>query len=330
MHKNSSPPRPRKLPKFLAAATLFMLQGVAFAQAAFPSKPITFVVPFPAGGSTDVLARVWADFASKELGSPVVVDNKPGANGGVAMQYAARAPADGYTLVLSTGSISLNPFSYKKLAYKNSDFDGVALLGTVSQVLIANPALGVKSVGELIKRAKERPELAFASSGIGNSTHLNVEIMARHYGLKFLHSPYKGSAPAMMGLISGDAQFMVDVATTSVVQVRAGKVVPLAIFGPERIPDLPGVPTIHELGLPDSIDGGWYAISAPAGTPKSVIERLNAVATAMWKDPASRARLDAGNFTRFPETHSGAVKAFVDRDARLWGPLITDLGIKND
>jgi tripartite-type tricarboxylate transporter receptor subunit TctC len=312
-------------------ASLLLLPGVVAAQAAFPSKPITFVVPFPAGGATDTLARIWAESASKQLGVPIVVDNRAGANGILAMSLVAKAPADGYTLLLNTGSLSLNPFSYKTLPYMNSDFDGVAMLGTASQVLVVNPALGIKSIDDLVNRAKAKPnELAYGSGGIGNSTHLNVEILARNYGVKFLHTPYKGSAPAMLGLLSGDLQFMVDVVTTTVAQSRAGKVVPLAIFGRERIADLPGVPTIYELGLKNTLDGGWFAIAVPAGTPKAVIARLNATVVPMWQDPTAKERLAAANFTKLPETSDAAVKSYVDRDAKLWGPLITELGIKND
>jgi tripartite-type tricarboxylate transporter receptor subunit TctC len=232
---------------------------------------------------------------------------------------------------MNTGSISLNPFSYKKLPYKNSDFDGVAMLGTASQVLVTNPASGIKTVDELVKRAKAKPdELAYGSGGIGNSTHLNAEILARHYGVKFLHSPYKGSAQAMLGVMSGETQFMLDIVTTTVAQSRAGKVIPVAIFGPARVADLPGVPTIYELGVKNTMDGGWYAIAAPAGTPKAVIARLNATANAMWQDPAANARLRAAYFTRLPDTNDGAMKSYVDRDAKLWGPLITELGIRND
>ena len=316
---------------FFAVASLLLLPGVVAAQAAFPSKPITFVVPFSVGGATDTLARIWAESASKQLGVPIIVDNRAGANGVLAMSLVAKAPADGYTLLLNTGSLSLNTFSYKTLPYMNSDFDGVAMLGTASQVLVVNPALGIKSIDDLVARAKAKPnELAYGSGGIGNSTHINVEILARHYGVTFLHSPFKGSAPAMLSLISGDLQFMLDVVTTTVALSRAGKVVPLAIFGRERIADLPGVPTIYELGLKNSLDGGWFAIAAPAGTPKGAIARLNATVIPMWQDPIAKARLATANFTKLPETSDAAVKSYVDRDARLWGPLITELGIKND
>jgi tripartite-type tricarboxylate transporter receptor subunit TctC len=322
---------PRRHLLALSAALLAFPALQATAQT-YPAKPITLVVPLSAGGAADALGRVWAEHAAKSLGTSVVVDNKAGANGAVGAAYVANQPADGYTLLMATGTnMALNAFSYKTLPYKASDFDGVALLATTSQVLVASPAAGIKSVDDLVKRAKAKPDdVAYGSAGKGNSTHLNVEILARHYGLQMTHIPYKGAAPALMGVIGGETQFMCDAITTAAVQSRAGKVVPLAIFGPERSAALPGVPTVMELGIKDYVGGGWYGVAAPAGTPKAVIERLNAVTNAMWSDPAVKAKLDAIFMTPLPDKGVGALKSYAERDAKLWGPLITRLGIRNE
>ncbi|MGH8428827.1 MAG: Bug family tripartite tricarboxylate transporter substrate binding protein [Solimonas sp.] len=326
---------PRIRPVMLGVAALCTLGALAPALGlaqAFPSRPITLVVPLSAGGAADSLGRIWAEYASKQLGASVVVDNKAGANGAVGAAYVAKQPADGYTLLMATGSnMALNAFSYKTLPYKAADFDGVALMATTSQVVVANPASGIKSIGDLVKRARAKPnEVAYGSAGKGNSTHLNVEILARHYGLQMVHVPYKGAAPALMGVMGGETQFMCDAVTTATVQSHAGKVVPLAIFGPERIAALPGVPTAAELGIKDFVGGGWYGVAAPAGTPKAVIERLNAITNAMWSDPAAKAKLDAIYMTQLPDKGVGALKAYAERDAKLWGPLITKLGIRNE
>lgn len=331
------PARRHVLAAAAAAATVLGLGALhgtaALAQApAYPTKPITLVVPLSAGGAADALGRVWAEHAAKSLGTSVVVENKAGANGSVGAAYVAKQPADGYTLLMATGTImALNTFSYKSLPYKTSDFDGVALLATTSQVLVANPATGIKSVDDLVKMAKAKPnELSYGSAGKGNSTHLNVEILAQHFGLQMTHVPYKGAAPALMGVMGGETQFMCDAITTASAQSRAGKVVPLAIFGAERSAALPGVPTVGELGIKDFVGGGWYGVAAPAGTPKSVIDRLNAVTRAMWSDPAAKGKLDAIFMTQLPDKTPGGVKAYGERDAKLWGPLITKLGIRNE
>lgn len=320
----------------MLALSITMALGVGFSGAThaseYPVKPITLVVPLAAGGAADSLGRIWAEFASRQLGVPVVVDNKVGANGAVGAAYVAKQPADGYTLLMGTSTnMALNSFSYKTLPYKMTDLVGAAMLATTTQVIVANPNIGVKTIDDLIKLAKAKPGVvSYGSAGKGNSTHLNVEILARHYGVEMIHAPYKGAAPALLGVMSGETQFMCDAVTTAVQQSKAGKVVPLAVFGPQRISEIPNVPTAAELGMTQIFGGGWYGVAAPAGTPKAVLDRLNAVTNAMWKSADAKVKLDAIYMVQMADTSVGAIKKQSELDVRQWGPLLTQLGIQND
>ena len=303
------------------------------AQQAYPSRAITVVVPVAAGGAVDGLARAWADHVGKSLGQPVVVDNKPGANGGIAASYVAKQPANGYAILFgSTSNMSLNRFSYKTLAYDPvKDFDPVLMLAGTSQVLVANPASGIKSLDDLVRLARAKPDsLNYGSAGKGNSTHLNVEFLAQHYGLQMTHVPYKGAAPAMVGLMGGETQVTADAITSVVPQVKGGKVVPLLVFGSQRSPALPNVPTVYEAGLKDFPAGGWYGLMVPKGTPREVVALLNAETKKFWADPTVKARMDA--LFMDPPTALGpeAVARTMQDEALVWGPIIKRLGIQNE
>lgn len=303
------------------------------AEPAYPTRAMTVVVPVAAGGAADGLARAWADFVGKSLGQPVVVDNKPGANGGIAASYVAKQPANGYTILFgSTSNMSLNRFSYKTLAYDPvKDFDPVLMLAGTSQVLVASPASGIRSLDDLVKVARAKPDtLNYGSAGKGNSTHLNVEFVAQHYGLQMTHVPYKGAAPAMVGLLGGETQLTADAITSVIPQVKSGKIVPILIFGDKRSPALPGVPTVYEAGLKEFPAGGWYGLMVPKGTPKEVIARLNDETRKFWADPAIKLRMEALQMD--PPTALGpdAVARTMRDEASVWGPVITRLGIQND
>lgn len=321
-----------RLSVLACACASLLLPSLSTAQT-YPNKPITAVVPVAAGGAFDALARAWADHLSKAMGSPVVVDNKTGANGSVAAAFVAKQPADGYTLLFgSTSNMSLNPFSYKSLPYNpTKDFDPVLMLASSSQVLVANPNAGIKSLDDLVRLAKAKPgALNFGSAGKGNSTHLNVEFVAQHFGLDLTHVPYRGAAPALLGVMAGDTQFMSDAIVTGAAQSRLGKVVPIAVFGARRSRALPDVPTILELGVKDFPIGGWYGVMAPKGTPKAVIERLNAETRKFWADPAVKARMEALYMEPLEDSGPEAVTRMMQREAAVWGPIITKLGIQNE
>ncbi len=313
-------------------AALAACAGSAQAQTT-PTRPITVVVPVAAGGAADALARAWAEHAGRTLGTAIVVDNKPGANGGLAAVYVARQPANGNTLLFgSTSNMSLNPFSYKTLGYDpQRDFDPVTMVAGTVQVLVAHPGAGIRSLDDLVRLARAKPgTLNFGSAGKGNSTHLNVEFLAQHYGLQMTHIAYKGAAPAMLGLIGGDTQIVADAITSVVPQVKAGKVVPIVVFGPQREAALPGVPTVYEAGLKDFPAGGWYGLMAPKGTPKEVVAKLQAATARFWADPEAAARMAALYMTAPSALGPAAVAQTMALEAQVWGPIIGRLGIQND
>ena len=252
--------------------------SAAFAQP-FPNKPIRIVVPFPAGGTTDVLARAAAQKLSDTLGQPAVVDNRPGAGGNIGAELVAKSPPDGYTLLMGTvGTHAINPALYPKMPYDHiRDFAPVILVAGVPNVLVVNPALPVNSVSELVAYARANPgKLNFASSGSGTSIHLSGELFKTAAGLSMTHVPYKGSAPALMDLIGGQVQLMFDNLPSALPQIRAGKLKALAVTSRERAPALPDVPTIAESGFPGFEASSWFGLLAPAGTPPPVIATINA------------------------------------------------------
>jgi tripartite-type tricarboxylate transporter receptor subunit TctC len=317
----------------LACACAGLLLPTLSSAQDYPKRPITAVVPVAAGGAFDSLARTWADYLSKSMGTAVVVDNKTGANGSVAAAFVAKQPADGYTLLFgSTSNMSLNPFSYKALPYNPTrDFDPVLMLANSSQVLVANPNSGIKSLDDLVRMAKAKPgTINFGSAGKGNSTHLYVEFVAQHFGLDLVHVPYRGAAPALMGVMAGDIQFMSDAIVTASIQSKLGKVVPIAVVGAKRSPALPQVPTILELGVKDFPIGGWYGVMAPKGTPKAVIEKLNTETKKFWADPAVQAAMAKLYMEPLEEMGPEAVSRMMQREAAVWGPIITKLGIQNE
>lgn len=316
-----------------AGVMLTLLSAPAFAQSgAWPSKPITLVVPQAPGGGTDVLGRLWADFVAKSLKASIVVENKAGANGVVASTYVAKQPPDGHTfMVAGISYLAFNPITYKSLPYDpEKDFDGVALLVNTPFLLVASSESGIKSLADLAAHAKSKPgQLNFASAGKGNSTHLVMEMAAERLGVKLTHVPYNGAAKGLTAVIAGEVQLMSDVLNTAAVQAKAGKVTPIATVSSKRATGLADVPTIAEAGLKDFPQPGWYALVAPAGTPRSIVERMNAETQKFFADPAVRAKLDALNYEPLPAGPE-AVKAWMQRDAKVWGPVITRLGISND
>jgi len=316
----------------VAGAVLAPLASFA-AQADYPVKPVSVVVPVSAGGAADALARAWASYVGKAIGGTVIVENKPGANGSIAAAFVAKQPADGYSLLFgSTSNMSLNPFSYKTLAYNPvRDFDPVTMIAGTSQVLVTNAATGIKSVDDLVKVAKSKPGvLNYGSAGMGNSTHLNVAFLAQHFGLDMSHVPYKGAAPAMMDLVGGQIDLTADALTGAIPQIKTGKAVPLVVFGTQRVAELPNVPTIYEVGARDFPSDGWYGLMAPKGTPPAVLARLTDATQRFWADPEARAQM-AQIYMLPPATFGGpAVAEAMQREAATWGPIIKRLGIQND
>ena len=265
----------------------------AQAQGAFPSKPITMVVPFPPGGPTDLVARVIALEMSKSLGQPVVIDNKGGANGNLGAGVASKAPADGYTLLYNTSSITLSPALYKNLSYDvKRDFAPVALTAVVPLALVVAPNVPVNNVKEFIAWVKANPgQVSYGSAGSGNVTHLGAFQFVQANGLDAVHIPYKGSAPANVDLAGGQIQFMTDTVNSVMAFVRDKRMKMLAVTTAKRMSLFPDVPTLAESGMPGFEVGAWQGLMVPANTPRPVIQRLNAEVMKALQNPEVRQKL---------------------------------------
>jgi tripartite-type tricarboxylate transporter receptor subunit TctC len=270
----------------LAIAAVLSIGNVApaSAQGAYPTKPVRLVVPFPPGGTTDILARAVAQKLSETWGQQVIVDNRPGAGGNIGSELVAKSAPDGYTLLMGTvGTHAINPSLYAKMPYDHvKDFTPVILVAGVPNVLVVNPSLPVNSVSELIAYGKANPnKLNFASSGNGTSIHLSGELFRTMTGVQMTHVPYKGSSPALTDLIAGQVQLMFDNLPSSLQFIKAGKLRALAVTSLERSSALPDVPTLAESGLPGFEASSWFGVLAPAGTPNDIIVKLN-TAIAGW------------------------------------------------
>jgi tripartite-type tricarboxylate transporter receptor subunit TctC len=283
------------LKKLLAGALLLAAFG-AHAQE-YPNRPIKMVMPFAPGGPTDIVARILSQGLGARLGQALVIENRPGANGIIGTDAVAKAEPDGYTLLLAPTSHTINPSMYKKLPYDTvRDFASVAYIGNSSaMVVVVSNAVPARSVQELVALAKQQQgKLAYGSAGAGNLLHLAAEHFSMTVGVKLLHVPYKGAGPVVTALYTGEIQlaFLGPVQAASL--VKDGKLRALALTGPKRLPQLPGVPTMIESGYPDyDFDGGIQAaIYAPAKTPREVVLKLNREINAVLNDPAVRERFD--------------------------------------
>lgn len=283
------------LPLFAVAgaATLSMPMS-AWAQASWPSRPIKLVVPQGAGSGSDVIARLLSDRLAQQLGQSVVVDNNPAANGLVALGAVAKAPADGYTLVLAgVSQIAFNPALYKSLPYDPlKDFTFLAPIADTPFVLVTSNRSGIKTLPQFLELAKQKNgELTFSSAGIGNSTHIAMELIASTAGVKLMHVPYKGSAAALTAVLSGEVDAMVSVVGPALPQVQAGKVQAVAVLGATRVPQWPLVPTLKQAGLAVPPMPGWYAFAGPAHLDPKIIATFNAALQKVMVEPAVKAKL---------------------------------------
>jgi len=281
---------------------------VAIAQATYPSKPISLVVPYPPGGATDIIGRIMAQAMSKSLGQPVVVENKAGAGTVIGAAEVAQAPADGYTLLISSNTtFTVNPAIKAKLPYDSAkNFESVAGIGSSPLVLLANPNVPVKTVKELVAAANQpNAKFAFGSFGSGTTSHLAGEMFKYMAGVDILHVPYKGSAPAMTDLIGGQIQLTFDTNVAALPMLRAGKVKAIAVTSAQRSSTLPNVPTIAESGYPGYEMVPWIVIVAPRGLPKAVSQKLTSSIQDILKDPNSKRDLErAGLEVAFEEPQS--------------------------
>ena len=274
---------------------LLLLCVAALAQAqSYPTKPIHLIVPFPPGGGNDTVARAIGQQISPELGQPVVIDNRPGAGGSVGAELAAKAAPDGYTLFLAgVGSHVVNPNLHKKLAYDPlKDFAPITLIASAPSVLVVNPKVPAQNIAEFTAYARAHPGvLNYASNGNGSAAQLAAAMYEHMAGVKMVHVPYKGIAPAMTDLMGGEVQLMFGTVVALVPHIQAGKLRALAVTGKKRSNLLPEIPTLRESGLPEYEAGSWYGIEAPAGTPRPIIEQLNAVIVKALRQPDVARRL---------------------------------------
>lgn len=312
----------------MAAATY---AGVIFAQVGYPTRPIRLVVPFPPGGTIDIQGRRLGDKLAQRLGQSVIVDNRGGANGIIAMDIVARAPADGYTIIISAvGPLAINPHLYRLPYDVFKDFAPVIRVATTPGLLVVHPSVPVKTVKELIALARQKPgELNYGSAGVGGFGHMSFELFAAMSKIKMTHVPYKGSAPALAELLSGRIQVLFNSAATTIPQIKAGGVRALATTGAARLDLLPDLPTVAESGLPGYENSSWSAIAAPARTPQWIIERLNRELAAILQMPdiqeaarAESATINGGT----PQDFQKYLKSEVAKFAKL----VNEARIKTD
>ena len=317
----------RTLTAWLSALAL-ALPFAAHAQN-YPSRPVHIVVPFPAGGPTDVLTRLLAQKLSERWGQPVVVDNKPGAGGAIGSEFTAKSAPDGYTLVMATSSThSIGP-ALQKLSYDPiRDFAPISQVSNATNVLLVSPKLGVSSVKELVALAKAKPgQLNFASSGIGTIPHLTGEMFKLAAGVDLVHVPYKGTGLSIPDLASGQVAVLFDSVVTAFTYVKSSGVRALAISSPKRSPLAPELPTMAESGLQGFESETWFGLFAPAGTPKDVVARVSADAAAALRAPDARERFAAAGAEpvgNTPEQFAERVKA----DAARWSEIIRKANVR--
>ncbi|KAB0601384.1 tripartite tricarboxylate transporter substrate binding protein [Cupriavidus pauculus] len=313
----------------LSASLLF---AAAPAHAAYPDRPIRWVVPFPAGGAMDNIARTLGEEMSRTLGQAIVVENRPGAGGNIGAEMVARAPADGYTLIIVANGMAVNPALYGKLSYDPvKDFAPVSLLAVVPNVLVANKAKNpARTVADVIAAAKAKPgKYTYASAGNGTSIHLAGELFTSMAHVDLLHIPYKGSGPAMTDLLGGQVDYMFDSITSAKPHIDSGKLTPIAVTTSKRSSALPNVPTMAEAGVPGYELSPWFAAFVPARTPQPVVDTLNKAMVEALKKPAVQQRL-AGIGAEPIGSTPAQLKEHLARETAKWGALIRERGIHAD
>jgi tripartite-type tricarboxylate transporter receptor subunit TctC len=287
------------------------------------------IVPFPAGGPTDVVTRAMADKLGSQLGQPVVVENKPGAGGAIGADFVAKGAPDGYTLVMATTSThSIGPYLAKLPYDPQKDFTPIVWVGNATNILVVPPSLGVNSIAELIALAKKDPgKLNYATSGVGTVVHLTSELFANTAGIQLTHVPYKGVQLSIPDLLSGQVSMLFDNIMTAQTHIKSGRLKALGISSLTRSPLVPDVPTIAEAGLPGFESVTWFGVFGPAGTPKAVVERMNLEVNKALADPAIRERFATLGFEPAGGTPA-EFAAVVQRDAAKWSKVIKDANVK--
>jgi tripartite-type tricarboxylate transporter receptor subunit TctC len=319
----------------ILAGTLAMLAAPVHAADAsndYPSKSVRIVVPYPPGGSNDVIARVLAQKLSEQTGQTFIVDNRAGAGGNVGADWVARSEPDGYTLLLTAPpALTTNVFLYKKMPFDPAKaFAPVSLIATVPIVLVVHPSTGIESVGELLQTAKAKPgTLNFGSSGNGSTNHLAGELLKRRAGIDIVHVPYKGAAPALSDLLGGHIPMMFDNIPALMPHVRSGAVTAIGVAGSSRAKALPEVPTVAEAGVDDFEASAWFGLVAPANTPAPVLTRLQQAVRASLESPDVLKRLSELG-AEASGVSGDAFGRFLSEETRKWGTIIEESGAKVD
>jgi tripartite-type tricarboxylate transporter receptor subunit TctC len=322
----------RVLAALLAVSASAVAFGQAGAPADFPKQPVRMVVTFPPGGSADAVVRMLVPRLNEKLGQQVVVDNRPGAGGNIGLAIVAKAPPDGYTLgVGAAGALAANSSLYAQMPFDPlKDFKPVSMLAAIPFVIIGNPSVPAKSQKELIALAKAQPgKLSIAHGGNGTAMHLSAALFSQMADVKLVEVPYKGSGPAALDVLAGNVPLAVVDLPSALQQIKAGKLIAYAVTSPQRLPQLPDVPTVSEAGLAGYDSTGWFGVVAPAGTPPAVINRLNTEITAALNDEQVKTNMRNLGVEPAP-SQPEAFEAYIRAETAKWGKVIKQASIKID
>ena len=321
---------------FILRVTLVLLAAFQMicvnAAEVYPSKPIKLIVPYPAGGGTDSLARPLAQQLTNRLGQTVVVDNRGGAGGSIGMEYVARAPADGYTLLLAlTPQLAVNGALYEKIPYDPiKSFTPISLIAEAPYLLLVNPSLPVNSLKEFLALAKaEGGKLTYATSGSGSGGHMAAELLISMTGISMTHVPYKGGGPAISDVLAGHVKVLFAPAVSSMQHIQAGRLRAIAITGNKRLSSLPSVPTIAEAGVPGYDSTVWYAVLAPPNTPRDIVNRIHSELLQILKDPAFNTMMAANGIEPLGTTPE-ALNNYISKEMIKWAKVVKSAGLKPD
>src|SRR5580704_9378125 len=312
----------------LGGGLALLASGPAMAESAYPNRVIKLIVPYPPGGTTDLLGRLIADQVKSGLNATVIVENKPGAGTTLGADLVAHASPDGYTLLLATSTtLAINKTLYKKLPYDPvKDFAPISLVAEVPFALIVNPLIPAKTLTEFIAYAKANPGLAYGSAGNGSPQHLGAELLKTQAGIDIRHVPYRGSVPAMLDVIANHIPFMIVDLEPSLPQIKEGKVTVLGVTTPKRVAVAPDIPTIAESGLPGYQLVAWQGLVAPAGTPREIVDALAAQIAKMLADPATSGRFATLAIEPLPGSTPDSFAAYIKTEVDRWATIVKSSG----
>ena len=311
----------------LASLSLIVFCCTGYAET-YPEKPVRLVLPFPAGGPSDILGRALGQKLSEQLGENVVPDNHAGAGGNLGLALAAKAPPDGYTIVVASPTIAISPSLYAKLTYDANELTPIARLASIDNVLVVHPTVPAKTLRQFIKLARAHPgELNFGSGGAGTTNHLANELLKNIEHINMVHVPYKGASQAALALIGGEVDEVIVAVASALPHIKSGRVRPLAVLSEKRAPTLPDVPTAAEAGVKNFNVSIWYGMYAPTGTPRDIVERLDREIVKALQSPDLVRRLDTAGVNPWPGNAEDQRKLEADEKARYAG-IIKSIGLK--